>query len=110
LEKAKERCVKGIKDKVIAITGASSGIGEVTALLLAERGAKLVLGARRLNRLKALAKRITAAGAVAVYASTDVTQRDDVSALVNLACDQYGKIDVFINNAGSTGIQPVVHR
>jgi NADP-dependent 3-hydroxy acid dehydrogenase YdfG len=107
LEKAKERCVKGIKDKVIAITGASSGIGEVTALLLAERGAKLILGARRLNRLEALAKRITAAGGMAVYASTDVTQRDDVSALVNLACDQYGKIDVFINNAGIGPISPL---
>jgi NADP-dependent 3-hydroxy acid dehydrogenase YdfG len=90
----------GIQSKVVAITGASSGIGEATALLLAERGAKVVLGARGSDRLKALATRIAAAGGEAVYAPTDVRRRDDVSALVKLACERYGKLDVLVNNAG----------
>jgi NADP-dependent 3-hydroxy acid dehydrogenase YdfG len=92
--------MSGIEGKVIAITGASSGIGEATALLLAERGAKVVLGARRTDRLKALAGHITAEGGQAVYAGTDVKRRDDLSALVKLADDHYGKLDVLISNAG----------
>jgi NADP-dependent 3-hydroxy acid dehydrogenase YdfG len=90
----------GIKDKVVVVTGASSGIGKATALLLAERGAKLVLGARRSDRLKALADRIAAAGDEAAYTPTDVKRRDDLSNLVKLACERYGKLDVFVNNAG----------
>jgi NADP-dependent 3-hydroxy acid dehydrogenase YdfG len=90
----------GIQGKVVAITGASSGIGEATALLLAERGAKLVLGARGSDRLKALAVRIADAGGEASHAPTDVRRRDDVSALVKLACERYGKLDVLVNNAG----------
>lgn len=92
--------MENIKGKVIVITGASSGIGEATALLLAERGAKVVLGARRLDRLEALATRISEAGAEASYAVTDVKRREDLSNLVKLACDRYGKLDVLINNAG----------
>jgi NADP-dependent 3-hydroxy acid dehydrogenase YdfG len=92
--------MSGIADKVVVITGASSGIGEATALLLAERGAKLVLGARRSDRLEALADRIAAAGGEAGYAPTDVKRREDLSSLVKLACDRYGKIDVLVNNAG----------
>jgi NADP-dependent 3-hydroxy acid dehydrogenase YdfG len=92
--------MSGIKDKVVIITGASSGIGEATALLLAERGAKAVLGARRLDRLEALADRIVGAGGEAAYARTDVKRRDDLSNLVQLACERYGKLDVLINNAG----------
>src|SRR6266853_1354668 len=80
----------GIQGKVVAITGASSGIGEATALLLAERGAKVVLGARGSDRLKALAARIADAGGEASHAPTDVRRRDDVSALVKLACERYG--------------------
>ena len=76
-----------IKNKVIIITGASSGIGEATALLLAERGAKVVLGARRADKLEALAKRIIAAGGEAIYAETDIKKRDDLTALVKLAVD-----------------------
>jgi NADP-dependent 3-hydroxy acid dehydrogenase YdfG len=90
----------GIEDKVVAITGASGGIGEATALLLAERGAKVVLGARRSDRLEALAARIADAGGQAAYARTDVTRRDDVSGLVELAGERHGRLDVFINNAG----------
>jgi NADP-dependent 3-hydroxy acid dehydrogenase YdfG len=89
-----------IEDKVVAITGASGGIGEATALLLAERGAKVVLGARRSDRLEALAARIADAGGRAAYARTDVTRRDDVSGLVQLAGERHGRLDVFINNAG----------
>jgi len=97
----------GIKDKVVVITGASSGIGEATALLLAERGAKLVLGARRSDRLNALADRIAAAGGEATYAPTDVKRRDDLSNLVKLACERYGKLDVLVNNAGIGPISPL---
>src|SRR5262245_11632773 len=89
-----------IKDKVVIITGASSGIGEATALLLAERGAQVVHGARRLERLEALAVRIAQAGGDAAYARTDVKRRADLSNLVQLACERYGKLDVLINNAG----------
>lgn len=96
-----------IKDKVIAITGASSGIGEATALILAERGAKIVLGARRTDRLEALAERIAEAGGKAIYRITDVRKRADLEALVALASDTYGKLDVLINNAGIGPISPM---
>lgn len=92
--------MENIKDKVIIITGASSGIGEATALLLAEQGAKVVLGARRSDRLEALANRISEAGGKVSYAVADVKKREDLLNLVKLACDQYGKLDVLINNAG----------
>ena len=92
--------MSGIKGKVVIITGAISGIGKATALLLASRGATVVLGARSLDRLEALTGVIAAAGGEATYACTDVKRRTDVSALVNLACERYGRLDVFINNAG----------
>ena len=92
--------MSGTKDKVVAITGASSGIGEATALLLAKRGAKVVLGARGSDRLKALANRIATMGGEAVYAITDVKLRGDLSNLVGLAIERYGKLDVLVNNAG----------
>jgi NADP-dependent 3-hydroxy acid dehydrogenase YdfG len=92
--------VSELKGKVVAITGASGGMGEATALLLAERGAKVVLGARRLDRLEALADRIGKAGGKAVCARTDVKKRGDLTSLVELACLKFGKLDVFINNAG----------
>lgn len=92
--------MSGINNKVVVITGASSGIGAATALLLAERGAKLVLGARRTERLEALAGQITAAGGEAVFASVDVSRRVDVTALVQLAVDRFGRLDVLVNNAG----------
>jgi NADP-dependent 3-hydroxy acid dehydrogenase YdfG len=89
-----------IENKVVAITGASSGIGEATALLLASRGAKVVLGARRPERLQALVDKIVAAGGEATYIKTDVKQRNDLSNMVALAIEKYGKLDVLINNAG----------
>jgi NADP-dependent 3-hydroxy acid dehydrogenase YdfG len=96
-----------IEGKVVAITGASSGIGEATALLLAERGAKVVLGARGLDRLAALAKRIENAGGAVAYAPTDVRRRSDLGALVGLARDRYGKLDVLFSNAGVMPISPL---
>src|SRR6266478_5388732 len=99
--------MSGIEGKVIAITGASSGIGEATALLLAERGAKVVLGARGSDRLEALARRITASGGEAAYARTDVKRREDLSNLVGLAIERYGKLDVLVNNAGVAPISPL---
>ncbi len=92
--------MSNIQGKVVAITGASGGIGEATALLLAERGAKVVLGARRTERLEALATRIAAAGGEAVHAGTDVTRRGDLTALVALALQRFGRLDVFVSNAG----------
>ncbi|MEU9988574.1 SDR family oxidoreductase [Streptomyces sp. NPDC007971] len=97
----------GIKGKVVAITGASSGIGEATALLLAERGARLVLGARRSERLADLVDRIGKAGGTAVQIRTDVTRRDDLSALVALALERFGRLDVLVGNAGSGTISPL---
>jgi len=99
--------MSGLKDKVIVITGASSGIGEATALLLAERGAKVVLGARRPDRLEALAARIAKVGGEVAYASTDVKRRDDLTNLINLANERFGKIDVLVNNAGVMPVSPL---
>lgn len=86
-----------IENKVIVITGASSGIGEATAKLLASKGAKVVLGARREERLKKLTSAI---GENASYQVVDVANYDDVQRLVNFAYDKYGKVDVLYNNAG----------
>ena len=89
-----------IKDKVVVITGASSGLGEATARHLAAQGAKLVLGARRADRLAALVSEIEAAGGSAIAVATDVTRRDDVEALIAQAIAHFGTVDVLINNAG----------
>ncbi|MBA1393321.1 SDR family oxidoreductase, partial [Lactobacillus sp. XV13L] len=87
-----------VKDKVVIITGASSGIGAATARLLAEQGAKVVLGARRENKLKALIQQLPAKSAC--YQVTDVSKLEEVKALVKLALDVYGRVDVLYNNAG----------
>jgi NADP-dependent 3-hydroxy acid dehydrogenase YdfG len=92
--------MSGVDGKVVAITGASSGIGEATALLLAGRGAKVVLGARRSDRLEALAARIRSAGGTATWVRTDVRRREDLAALVALARREHGRLDVLVNNAG----------
>lgn len=83
-----------IKDKVVVITGASSGIGEATAKRLAEKGAKLVLGARREDKLKTIVDKIKNSGGEAVYAVTDVTNIEDNKNLVDKAKAQFGRIDV----------------
>src|SRR5258705_572797 len=98
--------MSGTEGKVVVITGARSGIGEATALLLAERDAKVVLGARGLDRLEALADRIARAGGAAVYARTDVKRREDLSNLVTLACERYGKLDVLVSNAAIMPVSP----
>ena len=89
---------KGIENKVVVITGASSGLGEAAARLLAENGAKLVLGARRIDRLQTLAAELDL-GEQAVL-KTDVTDRAQVQRLVDHAVATHGRIDVLINNAG----------
>ena len=99
--------MSGMQGKVVAITGASSGIGEATALLLTQRGAKVVLGARREDRLEALAARISTAGGDAAYARTDVRRREDLTSLVDLARERFGRLDVLVNNAGIGPISPL---
>src|SRR3954464_15051512 len=91
---------EGITGKVVVITGASSGLGEATARHLSARGATVVLGARRVERLQALAEEITASGGEALVLATDVTQRAQVQALVDAAVERFGRIDVMLNNAG----------
>ncbi|MER7409913.1 SDR family oxidoreductase [Streptomyces cacaoi] len=86
--------------KVVAITGASSGIGRATALRLAGEGHRVVLGARRTDRLGALAREIEEAGGSADVRRLDVTDRADVAAFVDATVEQHGRIDVFVNNAG----------
>jgi NADP-dependent 3-hydroxy acid dehydrogenase YdfG len=96
-----------VEGKVVAITGASSGIGEATALRLAENRAKLVLGARRSDRLAALADRIAGAGGAAVHRVIDVKRRGDLTSLIELAREHYGKLDVLVSNAGIGPISPL---
>jgi NADP-dependent 3-hydroxy acid dehydrogenase YdfG len=91
---------EGIKDKIVVVTGASSGLGEATARLLSAQGATVVLGARRADRLQSLAKDLEARGGKALALQTDVTRRQQVKALVDSAVQTYGRIDVMINNAG----------
>jgi NADP-dependent 3-hydroxy acid dehydrogenase YdfG len=90
----------GIDGKVIVITGASSGIGRAAARLLAKRGAKVVLGARRVDELEGIGNEIRASGGEAACRQTDVSNRDDMASLCGLASDRYGKLDVLISNAG----------
>jgi NADP-dependent 3-hydroxy acid dehydrogenase YdfG len=89
-----------IKDKVVIITGASSGIGEATAKLLAGKGARLVLGARREEKLRKLTDEITKDGGAAVFRATDVTKAEDNLKLVELAKTKFGKVDAIFLNAG----------
>ncbi len=89
-----------IAGKVVVITGASSGLGEAAARLLSAKGATVVLGARRADRLEALAKALTADGGKAHAVVTDVTDRAQVQRLVDTAAEKFGRVDVIINNAG----------
>lgn len=90
----------GITGKVIAITGASSGIGERTARLLAGRGARVMLGARRTDRLEKLATEIAEAGGIAQFRALDVTDGADFEAFIAATEEAFGRVDVLVNNAG----------
>jgi NADP-dependent 3-hydroxy acid dehydrogenase YdfG len=92
--------LENVKSKVVIITGASSGIGEATAKLLAQKGAKLVLAARREDRLQAIVNAIEQEGGEAVYTKADVASSEDMQNLAQFALKQYGRIDVLVNNAG----------
>lgn len=95
------------ESKVVLITGASSGIGEATARHLARRGHRLVIGARRTDRLEALAAQLNSEGATVEFASLDVTDLDDVRAFAGLALEKFGRIDVIVNNAGVMPLSPL---
>lgn len=92
--------MSNIQDKVVIITGASSGIGEAAAKELASKGAKLVLAARREDRLQKLQEEVEQSGGTAIYKVTDVTSHEQVEELASYALQEFGKIDVLINNAG----------
>ncbi|MGF6140439.1 SDR family oxidoreductase [Pseudomonas azerbaijanorientalis] len=92
--------MSNISKKVVLITGASSGIGEATARLLASKGAHVVLGARRTERLEILCGEINASGGVAHFQALDVTRRDDMQGFVDFALKLHGRVDVIVNNAG----------
>lgn len=96
-----------IKDKVVVITGASSGLGEATARHLASKGAAVVLGARRLENLEKIAADIRAEGGKVEVVQTDVTIASEVKALVDKAVAVFGRLDVMINNAGLMAIAPM---
>ena len=89
-----------IAGKVVVITGASSGLGEAAARHLSKEGALVALGARRIDRIKALASELTSAGGKAIAIQTDVTKHEQVKALVDAAVTSFGRIDVLLNNAG----------
>ena len=93
-----------IKNKVVIITGASSGIGKATSQLLSENGAKIVLAARNKDKLEKIVNEIKRKNGEAVYKVTDVSKREDVKSLVDFAISKYGKIDVIFNNAGLKGV------
>ena len=98
---------ENITGKVVVITGASSGLGEATARLLAKSGAIVVLGARRSDRIEALAAELKKAGGQALAVATDVVQRDQVKRLVDTAVESFGRIDVMLNNAGIMPLAPL---
>lgn len=99
-----------IKDKVVLITGASSGLGAVTAKRLAQGGAKLMLGARREDRLQQLVSEIENDGGQAAYKVTDVTDHQQCVALADATIKQYGHIDTLFNNAGLMPLSPLSAR
>ncbi|KRR11570.1 SDR family oxidoreductase [Bradyrhizobium valentinum] len=99
--------MSNVNGKVVAITGASSGIGESTARLLAAKGAHVVVGARRIDRLEALAESITAGGGSVRMRALDVVSRQDTQAFIDYAKEQFGRVDVMVNNAGVMPLSPL---
>ena len=98
---------ENIEGKVVVITGASSGIGEETARLLARKGAKVVLGARRIDKLETIVSQIRSDGGDAECMKMDVTLAEEVKNLAMKANRSFGKVDVMINNAGLMAIAPM---
>ena len=96
-----------VENKVVVITGASSGIGEASAKLLAHHGAKVVLGARRTERLEKIVEAIHREGGTAKFKAVDVTDREDMKAFIHFAKDQFGRVDVIFNNAGVMPLSPM---
>lgn len=96
-----------IQGKIVLVTGASSGIGEATARELAARGATVVLGARRTDRLEKLVAELRAQGATAEFQALDVTKRDSVADIVRFARERFGRLDVIVNNAGVMPLSPL---
>ena len=99
--------MNNIENKVVVITGASSGLGEATARLLAKKGAKVVIGARRTEKLEAIVQDIRAEGGQAEFIGVDVTKPNEVQALIEKALSAFGQIDVLVNNAGLMSIAPL---
>ena len=99
--------MSSIAQKIILITGASSGIGEATARTLAAAGARVVLGARRTERLERLAAELRSAGGTVEYRTVDVTRLTDVQAFADFALERFGAIDVLVNNAGVMPLSPL---
>ncbi len=106
-DRLKVTCMNNIENKVIVITGASSGLGEATARLLAKKGAKVVLGARRTEKLEAIVQDIRAEGGQAEFIGMDITKPQEVQALIEKALSAFGQIDVLVNNAGLMSIAPL---
>ena len=98
--------MKSLSEKVIVIMGASSGIGEATARLLARKGAKLVIAARRQERLIAIKKELPEATILVQQA--DVTKEEEVQHVIKLTMEKYGRIDVLFNNAGVMPTAPLI--
>jgi NADP-dependent 3-hydroxy acid dehydrogenase YdfG len=96
-----------VRDKVVVITGASSGLGESTAKLLASRGAKVVLGARRKDRIDSVVREISATGGKAAGFAVDVANRGQVETFMKEAVGNFGRVDVLVNNAGIMPIAPI---
>jgi NADP-dependent 3-hydroxy acid dehydrogenase YdfG len=99
--------ISSTESKVILITGASSGIGEGAARLLAAQGHRLVIGARRTDRLVELTESLQSAGGIVRYRELDVTSSEDVAAFARFALDTFGRIDVLVNNAGVMPLSPL---
>lgn len=99
--------MQNVKEKVVAVTGASAGIGKAIAIKLVENGAKVVLGARNTELLEKVVEEIKSNGGEAVCAKTDVSNKTDLVRLINIAVSQYGRLDVIVNNAGVAQISRI---
>ena len=106
-DRLKVTCMNNIENKVVVITGASSGLGEATARLLAKKGAKVALGARRTEKLQAIVHDLRAEGGQAEFIGMDITKPQEVQALIEKALSAFGQIDVLVNNAGLMSIAPL---